>query len=296
MVVYSIKDLETLSGVKAHTIRIWEKRYDLIQPKRTKTNIRYYTDRDLRKLLNVCFLYNKGYKISKIGQMDAETIKGKVSSYSRVNLSFEDQLDALLIFILELDSYNFNKVLDQHISQKGLEQTMEDLIYPLLDKLSIAWMSGSFLDVHESFVTQIIKSKIHFCTENIKEQPLAKPSFLCYLPPNEKQELSLLFFNYILRANGCKTINLGNEVNYKDLKYAIETCNPDFVFTIINEEITNMPLQNYLDQIKEDLGTAQLLLTGFQTMTPGIVWHDNIKVLESLKETMDYIRNLVPAS
>lgn len=296
MVVYSIKDLETLSGVKAHTLRIWEKRYDLIQPRRTRTNIRYYTDQDLRKLLNVCFLYNKGYKISKIGQMDAETIKEKVSGYSKVNLSFEDQLDALLIFILELDSYNFNKVLDQHISQKGLAQTMEDLIYPLLDKLSIAWMSGSFLDVHESFVTQIIKAKILFCTESIKELPSDKPSFVCYLPPNEKQELSLLFFNYVLRSNGCKTINLGNDVNHKDLKYAIETCKPDFVFTIINEEITNMPLQNYLDQVKEDLGSAQLLLTGFQTMTPGILWPDKITVLESLKDTIDYIKKLAPTS
>ena len=85
-------------------------------------------------------------------------------------------------------------------------------------------------------------------------------------------------------------------MNHKDLKYAIETCKPDFVFTIINEEITNMPLQNYLDQVKEDLGSAQLLLTGFQTMTPGIVWPDKITVLESLKDTIDYIKKLAPTS
>jgi len=247
MVVYSIKDLETLSGVKAHTIRIWEKRYDLIQPKRTATNIRYYTDEDLRKLLNVCFLYNKGYKISKISQMCPVTIKEKVSGYSKLNLSFEDKLDAMLIFILELDSYNFNKVFDQHISQKGLEQTMEDLIYPLLDKLGMAWMSGSFLDVHESFVTQIIKAKILYCTEKISEQANSTPCFMIYLPPNEKQELSLLYLHYILKNKGCKIINLGNEVNNKDLTYAIETCQPDYVFTILNEEIPTLltTLENY---------------------------------------------------
>lgn len=290
MVVYSIKDLENLSGIKAHTIRIWEKRYNLIEPKRTKTNIRYYTDDDLRKLLNVCFLYKKGYKISKIGGMQHEAIKEKVSEYSRINLSFEDQLDALLLFILELDSYNFNKVLNQNIEQKGLENTMNELIYPLLDKLSLAWMAGSFLEVHESFVTQIIKSKILAAIEAIKCEPNADPSYLIYLPPNEKQELSLLYLHYILKHNGCKVINLGSEVNLNDLRYAIETCKPNYVFTILNENISNMPLQNYVDQICEELGDAKMIVTGYQTLTAGINWPKKVVVIKNLEETLEFIK------
>ena len=290
MVVYSIKDLESLSGVKAHTIRIWEKRYDLIQPKRTKTNIRYYTDEDLRKLLNVCYLYKKGYKISKIGQMCHETIKDKVSEYSKVNLSFKDQLDALMIFILDLDSYNFNKILDQNISQMGLERTMMDLIYPLLDKLSIAWLAGSFLEVHESYVTQIIKSKILFCTEQIEAKPEHQPTYLVFLTPGEEQELSLLYLHYMLKVNGCKVINLGNGVNLGDLNYAIDACKPDYVFTIINQEIKNMPLQNFVDVIAQGLGDAKLLLTGYQTLTPGITWPKNVQILKDLEQTLKHIK------
>jgi len=223
--------------------------------------------------------------------MQNEVIKEKVSEYSRVNLSFEDQLDALLLFILELDSYNFNKVLNQNIEQKGLENTMNELIYPLLDKLSLAWMAGSFLEVHESFVTQIIKSKILAAIENIKCEPKAHPSYVIYLPPNEKQELSLLYLHYILKDNGCKVINLGNEVNLNDMRYAIETCKPDYVFTILNENITNMPLQNYIDQICEELGESKMLVTGYQTLTAGINWPKEVLVLKNLEETLKFIKN-----
>lgn len=290
MVVYSIKDLENLSGVKAHTIRIWEKRYDLIQPKRTKTNIRYYTDEDLRKLLNICFLYKKGYKISKIGQMSDEVIKEKVSQYSKANLSFEDQLDALMIFILELDSYNFNKVLDHHISQKGMEKTMMDLIYPLLDKLNIAWMAGSFLEVHESYVTQVIKAKLLCRTEMLDDNPDFSPAYIIYIPEGEKQELSLLYLHYILKAKGCKVINLGTEVNLDDVIFSVETVKPDFVFTIMNQELGNMPFQNYIDHISEALGDAKLLITGYQTLSPSISWPTNVKVVKDLDQTKKFIK------
>lgn len=290
MVVYSIKDLESLSGVKAHTIRIWEKRYDLIKPKRTKSNIRYYTDEDLRKLLNICYLYKKGYKISKIGQMCQETLKNKVSEYSKVNLSFKDQLDALMIFILDLDSYNFNKILDQNISQIGLERTMMEIIYPLLDKLSIAWLAGSFLEVHESYVTQIIKSKILASTESLEDKHDNSPCYIVFLTPGEKQELSLLYLHFILKSNNCKVVNLGNEVNLNDLNYAIETCKPDYVFTILNEDIKNMPLQNFTDQISQNLGNATLLLTGYQTLTPGVKWPKNVEILKDLEETLKFIK------
>jgi len=290
MVVYSIKDLESLSGVKAHTIRIWEKRYNLIQPKRTKSNIRFYTDEDLRKLLNVCYLYKKGYKISKIGQMCHDTIKDKVSQYSRVNLSFKDQLDALMIFILDLDSYNFNKIIDQNISQIGLERTMMEIIYPLLDKLSIAWLAGSFLEVHESYVTQIIKSKILACTEQLEEKQDHNPTYLVFLVPGEEQELSLLYLHYILKVNDCKIINLGNDVNLSDLDYAIEAVKPDYVFTILNQEIENMPLQNFVDQISQGLGEATLLLTGYQTLTPGTKWPKNVEILKDLEQTLKFIK------
>lgn len=290
MVVYSIKDLEKLSGVKAHTIRIWEKRYNLIQPKRTSTNIRYYTDDDLGKLLNVCILYRKGYKISKIAEMDPQMLLNKVSTYSNLDLSFEDQLDALMLFILELDSFNFNKVLDQHISQAGLEETMKGIIYPLLDKLSLAWLAGSFTGIHESFVAQIIRSKVLHCTEDLEDIIDSRPIYVIYLPMGEEQELSLLFLHFLLKKNKCKVINLGTEVNLQDIILAINKCKPDYLFTILNEETTQMPLQTYITKITESLGDSKLLVTGYQGVTAKINWPDNVVQLQNLEESLEYIK------
>lgn len=291
MVVYSIKDLENLSGVKAHTLRIWEKRYDLVQPKRTKTNIRFYTDDDLRKILNICFLYRKGYKISKIAGMCQDTIKEKVSNYSNLDLDFKDQLDALMLFILQLDSHNLNKVLDQHINQKGLEQTMDDLIYPLLDKLGFAWLAGSFLSVHESFVTQIIKSKIISSTSRLKEVSNAASNYMIFLPPQENQELSLLYFQYILKSSGCQVINLGIDVTLSDVIFAQTSCKPDFLFTIINEEASNLTLQQYVDQLCENLGDTKLLMTGYQTLSSSVKWPDSVILVPDLEKTLSFIQS-----
>ena len=295
MVIYTIKDMENLSGVKAHTIRIWEKRYNIVEPKRTKTNIRYYTDEDLRHLLNVCFLYRKGYKISKIAVMDENEIKEKISEYSNLDLQFEDELDALLLFILELDSYNFNKVLDKHIHQQGLVHTMETVIYPLLDKLNMAWLTGSFQEVHESFVTQVIKSKIHHSIENLEDRSNFKPTFIIYLPKGEKQELSLLYLHFLLKRHGCKVINLGLDVNFNDLKLAIESSKPDFIFSIINEQPEMMSFEEYLHDLCENMGEAVFVVTGYQTVAKQVIWPHNSKKLLNLDETIQFIKSLNPA-
>ena len=291
MVIYTIKDMENLSGVKAHTIRIWEKRYNIVEPKRTKTNIRYYTDEDLRHLLNVCFLYRKGFKISKIAMMEESEIKERISEHSNLDLQFEDELDALLLFILELDSYNFNKVLDKHIHQNGLVHTMETVIYPLLDKLNMAWLTGSFQEVHESFVTQVIKSKIHHAIENLKDRANCKPTFLIYLPKGEKQELSLLYLHFLLKRHRCKVINLGLEVTFNDLKTAIEAAKPDFIFSIINEEPDMMSFEDYLNGLCEQLDDSMFVVTGYQTVAKQVIWPHNAKKLLNLDETIQFIKS-----
>ena len=289
MVVYSIKDMENLSGVKAHTIRIWEKRYGIIKPKRTETNIRYYTDEDLRHLLNVCLLYKNGTKISKIAQLSSEEIKERINDISGVSLSFEDQLDALLLFILELDAYNLGKVLDQYINQIGLERSMDEVIYPLMDKISFAWLTGSFQGVHESFVTQIIKSKIQAQIDGLDEKSNFSPKYLIYLREDEKQELSLLYLQYLLKKNKCKVINLGNDVAMVDVIAAIQKTNPDYVFSIFNEEVHVKSFQNYVNQICTNLSGGRFVLTGYQPNTQKIIWPENTSILKNLKDTITFI-------
>lgn len=291
MVVYSIKDMESMSGVKAHTIRIWEKRYGIIKPKRTETNIRYYTDKDLRHLLNVCILYKKGYKISKIAEMSEEEIRREINSHISINIGVDDQVDALMLFILDLDSYNFNKVIDQHIDQEGLEMTMSSLIYPLLDKISLAWLAGSFQGVHESFVSQILKSKVQKCIEDLPNENDYSPKYVIYLPEGEREELSLLYLHYILKKHQCEVINLGTQVGLRDVILACNTTNPDYLFTIINQETPRQTFQNYIDQICSNLEKTEFLLTGYQVVAQMINWPDKITCLKNLEASIDFIRN-----
>jgi len=282
--------MENISGVKAHTIRIWEKRYGIINPKRTESNIRYYTDEDLRHMLNVCILYKKGYKISKIAEMSEDEIRQEINSHSSIGLmSGDDHLDALMLFIYELDSYNFNKVLDQHIDQQGLEETMKGLIYPLLDKISLAWLAGSFQSVHESFVSQIIKGKVQKCIEDLPDENDDKPKYVIYLAENEKEELSLLYLHYILKKRHCKVINLGTEVSLRDTIQSCNTAKPDYLFTIMNREIPRQSFQNYIDQISSNLGKTHFLITGYQVVTQMIERPENITVLKDLQSAIDFI-------
>ena len=288
MVIYSIKDLEKVSGIKAHTLRIWEKRYGLVSPKRTKSNIRYYTEEDMRHILNVCFLYKKGYKISKIAELPPDELKQKVSGYTNIQLSFEDQIDALLLFVMELDNFQFEQILDQHIRQKGLEETMTSVIYPFLERLGMAWLSGSFSQMHEAFVTQIIRSKIIAQTENIPCETDYKAKYVIYLPPSEGQELSLLYFQYLLKKNNCRCVNLGTNIQLNDVTHAIDTIQPDYVFTIINENQV-IPLQSYLNQLSEHLDKTRLLITGYQTVAPDLRIPAGVVKLASLSEAVGYV-------
>ncbi|MBT8190948.1 MAG: MerR family transcriptional regulator [Bacteroidia bacterium] len=284
--------MESLSGVKAHTLRIWEKRYNIIKPKRTSTNIRYYTDDDLRNLLNVCYLYKNGHKISKIAKMSSEEIKSQVEQYSDISLNFNDEHDALMMFIYQFDSYNFNKVLDNHICQNGLMETMSQVIYPLLDKLSLAWLAGSFQAAHESFVTQIIKSKIQNSIEQLDEECHFKPTFLIYLPKAEKQELSLLYLHYLLKKNSCRVINLGVEVDLDDVILAMKSCSPDFVFTIINQAMYNISFQEYVNQLCSVNKKTRLIVTGYQVVSQNIAWPEQSLILKNLSDTINFIEEL----
>ncbi len=160
MAVYSIKDLEKLTGIKAHTIRIWEQRYQLICPQRTKTNIRYYDDVALKLLLNIALLNKNGVKISKIATMTHEEISYQVSTISEVDFDYDTQLDALTIAVIEMDEYKFDRILSTNIEQVGFERTMMEIIYPFLERLSLLWLTGSISPVQEHFMGHLLRQKV----------------------------------------------------------------------------------------------------------------------------------------
>jgi len=292
VVVYSINDLENLSGVKAHTLRMWEKRYNLLSPKRTETNIRYYLDADLQLLLNVAFLNKKGIKISKIAEMPREEIKHKVAEYSDVDIQFEEQLDALTLAMFQFDEYNFNKILDRNIEQKGFKDTMLEVIYPLLDKITMMWIAGSVKKVHESFIVQIIRKKNTTVIEKLLHaRPIKSNKYLIYLPEGENQELTLLFLEYLLRAEGYHVLNLGINISLQDVCDACEAYQPDYVMSIFNESFASGSLQDYIDEVLSRTKNQKFVASGFVPVQQRINETDRCLVKNSLNEVIDFISN-----
>src|SRR5210317_1574096 len=160
MSIYSIKDLEYLSGIKAHTLRIWEQRYNFIKPKRTDTNIRYYDDEDLKFVLNVSLLKDHGHKISRICSMPEQDIQLEVNRLMEKKMGFPEQIQSLTLSMLELDEERFEKTLNTNILQIGFERTMMNLVYPFFQRIGILWQTGAIASAQEHFISNLVRQKI----------------------------------------------------------------------------------------------------------------------------------------
>ena len=290
MVVYSIKDIEKLTGVKAHTIRIWEKRYNIIEPKRTESNIRYYLDEDLKQILNIALLYRNGIKISKISNMDTAEIQRRVAEISDIDESFEGQLDTLTISLIDLDEVKFLKIFEKNLQEKGFVQTMTTVIYPLLDKLAMMWITGSIKSIHEKFVSNLIKRKSIVYIDRLKAT--RDESFLIYLPEGERNELSLLFLNYMISSHGFKVINAGVDVSIEDLVETKEIRTPEYIMTIVNDSISGENLVTYMEYISSEFPESEVILSGIQVETLPSNYTGPVITLKSSEDTMIYLEKL----
>jgi DNA-binding transcriptional MerR regulator len=239
---YQINDLERLSGVKAHTIRIWEKRYELITPHRTDTNIRYYDDKQLVKLLNVATLSSVGFRISKIAAMSDDELKSQLSlsqQREKSDLKFEFYVNDFIAAMIEFDEVAFNKLFDTIIAEYGVEKALVSIVYPFLHKIGILWRIDQSMPVQEHFASMLIKRKLYTLISQLPT-PTKSKKFLLFLPANEWHEVGLLFAEYIIRNNGFPTINLGQNVPFIDIEYTINKTEPDYLLAFLinntNEE------------------------------------------------------------
>jgi len=231
---YSIRDLEQLSGIKAHTLRVWEQRYNIIQPKRTATNIRYYDDSDLKLILNISFLNRNGYKISHISNMELEEISQTVIKISDSNLEFPNQVNALVIAMVNLDEERFEKIISTNTLQFSFEQTMLNIVNPFLRQIGILWQTGNINPAHEHFISNLIRQKLIVAIDGQigPINPHAK-KYVLFFPEGELHELTLLFSAYIIKSRHNKAIYLGQSLPIKDLTQIVESFQPDYILTII---------------------------------------------------------------
>ena len=291
MSTYSIKDLEQLSGIKAHTLRIWEQRYNLLNPKRTDTNIRYYDDDDLKLILNVALLNDNGYKISKIASMDSEEMRGEVMKLTERTLTHDDQIHALTICMIEMDEERFDKVLSTNILKLGFEQTMMNIIYPFMSKIGVLWQTGAINPAHEHFISNLVRQKLIVAIDGQVPSGTGK-KFLLFLPEGELHEISILFASYLIKSKGNKVVYLGQNTPHEDLLTVFKIHEPDYMLTVITTSPSSEYAQEYLNKLSANFSSTQILVTGYQVIGQDFIMPDNVKLMNyirDIKELLDEV-------
>lgn len=262
---YSIKDLEHLSGIKAHTLRIWEQRYNLINPQRTKTNIRYYTDNDLKRLLNVSVLVHDGLRISKVAAMSDSQLQRTILEKVEYQGEFQGQLNGLKLSMMNFDQPLFDRIINNSVDKIGYEETFQHLIGEFIKSIGILWQTGVANVANEHFASNLIRQKL--CTA-IDKLPEAKPdskSFLLYLPNNELHELGLLYLSYIIRSKGHSIIYMGQTIDIIYLNDVLTKSKIDVVISIFTSSPQKENVIDYLESLKKIVGDEmEVYLTGYQ--------------------------------
>ncbi len=288
MAQYSIKDLEKLTGIQAHTIRIWEKRYKLVNPVRTITNIRVYSDDDVKRLLNVALLNHNGFKISKIAKLNDQQIISNVVEVSTDSYNTVAQVDTLVAAMISLNENNFDSLLTKLITDLGFEQTVTDIVYPFLQKTGLLWQTGNVNPAQEHFVSNIIRRKFFTAIDAIGNNNTGSKIIL-YLPEDEYHEIGMLLYYYILKKNGFQPIYLGQSVPFTDIAYVQAAYNAEYILTSFITSTDELLLRDYILTLSKTYRKLKVFITGNQIFKIDLKKVTNVikvKSVDHLKEIM----------
>ena len=263
MAEYKIKDLENLTGIKSHTIRIWEKRYRILSPDRTDTKIRTYSDSELTHLLTVSMLNRNGIKISKIAELSQEDMN-KLLWDIKVNKEPEYSMDKLLLSLVSLDEELFKETLANLLEFEGLEKTFTDHLIPFLDRIGIMWLIGSVNPAQEHFMSNLIRQKIISEIDKQEIPVSTEKSVLMYLPEHEWHEMSLLFYHFLLRSKGIPTFYLGQSLPYESLVECIEKLKPNYILSSWLTAVDEKLVVSYFKKLKSDYPNLDVFAGGPQ--------------------------------
>jgi DNA-binding transcriptional MerR regulator/methylmalonyl-CoA mutase cobalamin-binding subunit len=286
---YSIKELERLSGIKAHTIRIWEKRYQLIAPARTTTNIRFYSDDDLKKIINVSLLNNHGIKISHIADFTHEQLIQKVLEFSEKKTERDIYINQLIICMIDLDEEMFGHVLSKLYAKIGMEPTITDVVYPFLDRIGILWQTGNITPAQEHFISNLVRQKLIVAIDSLPYPAMNAKTAILFLPEHELHEIGLLFCHYILKKQGIRVIYLGQMVPYNDLKSVSTTHKPDFFVTSIISERPPKEIQAFLNTLAQDFPSAKIIATGGAVARIALQFPPNFHLADGLLKLRQFV-------
>jgi len=290
---YSVAQVEAITGINAHTLRIWERRYTFLNPMRTETNIRYYSDKELRKLLSIAMLQRNGFKISKLDKMTDEEISSEVEHILSVPDSLnEDEINNLMISMLSFDENKFDKVFQRQVIQRGLLNTVVEIIYPFLYKVGILWGASKVFPAQEHFISNLIRQKIISSIDALPIPEHNAPGLLMFLAEDEHHEMGLLLSSFIARKCGWRAVYLGQNVPNEDLPEVLELVRVDYMITmLIAPRINN--LNDWLNDLLSVTGLP-MILTGREDFMDQIVDHEQIIKLHHPMELNDFLVSRKP--
>jgi DNA-binding transcriptional MerR regulator len=295
MGTYSIKDIEQLSGIKAHTIRSWESRYQLIEPKRTDTNIRYYDDEQLKFILNVSLLLKNGHKISKVSSLDTIDFIKEIEKVYEQSLLHDTtvklDLDSndLMVSMIDMDTNKFHRIYENSVKNNGFETTVTGLIYPFLEKVGILWTLGQINPSHEHFISCLIRQKIISGIDRL-EQPISGKKFFLFLPAGEHHEIGLLMAHYLLKKNGARVYYLGQNLPTKDVEAGIQTIKPDVVLSFFVDPAVIGNGKSLIENLREWGADAQILIACRPSPEVEGLDKGNVNFLHKMEDLYSYIQ------
>ncbi|MDR1865491.1 MAG: MerR family transcriptional regulator [Bacteroidales bacterium] len=288
---YSIKDLENLTGIQAHTIRIWEQRYKLLAPRRTPTNIRVYADKDLRKLLSVALLNNNGLKISKIANLtDADITNAVLKLTESSDSSLENYIDTLKLIMIEMNESKFEKLFGHLVLQLGFEEAIMKVFVPFFTRLTYLWQTESVSLSQIYFISALYKQKLYVALDGLAPANATQRTFVFFLPKTEWSDNGLLFSNYVARKRGFQTIFLGGDLSADEVIDVVQK-NPDSYFVSV-ATLAKIDVTAYYKKILSACNDGQrLLVTGNQAelikiSDPHLVFVEDLVEYKNFLETL----------
>lgn len=289
---FTIKDLENISGIKAHTIRIWEQRYQFLKPSRTGTNIRYYSNDELKMILNIALLNKYGFKISHIDKMNEGEVREKVLSLTQSEAQQERIVNDLVQCMIDLDIERLESILDNYIHLRGIEKTITQVIFPYMEKIGILWVTNHINPAQEHLVSNIIRQKLIVGIEGVSTSLRINKTVLLFLPEGEYHELGMLFMYYLLKSRGVTTIYLGANVPINDVEYVVKLKKPDYLYSHLTAVGHNFNFDKFILAITKKFATTPFIISGLLTHTyeKKIPQHINFK--KSFSEVMEFVAAL----
>ena len=289
---YSIKDLEQISGIKAHTIRIWEQRYQFLQPSRTTTNSRTYSSNELKTILNVSLLNKYGFKISHIDKMTSEQMEEKILSINQLDAQKERVVNNLIKEMVSMNMLGFEQQLDIYIAQKGIEKTINEIIFSFLERVGILWVTNHINPAQEHLATNVLRQKIIYGIEKLPPITKHNKRVILFLPEAEYHEIGLLFVHFLLKLNGVYVDYLGANVPMVDLEYLVKTNKVDYLFSHLTLPAKKFKFDKFINQLAEFSKVSSIILSGQLIQDYKGPIPAGIQLKRSLNDTLQFIQSI----